>query len=136
MTKCDVVQCIYIEFDKRFSNLKRLSLTLDLNFWHCFDIHSLLHSCDWWKKACRTDEAAVCRNCVTIKKTKDLYNDQTYESIKNIMSYSIWQQVINKNAIIFYQNNMSKHPPSPMNWSSFMSIHSRLPTSIMNYLVV
>ena len=60
------------------------------------------------KKACRTNEAAVCRNPVTIKKTtKDPYNDQTYESIKNIMSYSISLQVINKNAIIFYQKNMS-----------------------------
>ena len=37
------------------------------------------------------------------KKTKDLYNDQTYESIsqnRNV-SYSISLQMINKNAIIF-----------------------------------
>ena len=61
------------------------------------------------KKVCRTDEAGVCRNPVTVKKKKNLYNDQTYESIKNIMSYSISLQVINKNAIIFYQKNLSKH---------------------------
>ena len=58
------------------------------------------------KKVCRTDEAGVCRNPVTVKKKKNLYNDQTYESIKNIMSYSISLQVINKNAI--YQKSMSK----------------------------
>ena len=58
------------------------------------------------KKVCRTDETAVCRNPVTVKKTKNIYNDQTYESIKNIMSYSISLQAINKNAI--YQKNMSK----------------------------
>ena len=37
------------------------------------------------------------------KKTNDLYNDQTYESInqnRNV-SYSISLQMINKNAIIF-----------------------------------
>ena len=45
------------------------------------------------------------------KKTKDIYNDQTYESIKTIMSYSISLQMINKNAIIFYQNNLSKQLP-------------------------
>ena len=58
------------------------------------------------KKVCRTDEATACRNPVTVKKTKNLYNDQTYESIKNIMPYSISLQVINKNAI--YQRNMSE----------------------------
>ena len=41
------------------------------------------------------------------KKKKDLYNDQTYKSTKN-MFYSISQQVINENAIIFYQKNMYK----------------------------
>lgn len=41
-------------------------------------------------------------------KKKDLYNDQTYESIKNIMSNSISLQVTNKNAIVFYQKNMTK----------------------------
>ena len=70
------------------------------------------------------------------QKTKDLYNDQTYESIKTIMSYSISLQMISKNAIIFYQKNISKHTPSPTNWSSFTSMHSRLPTSITNYLAV
>ena len=35
--------------------------------------------------------------------------NNTYESIKNIMSYSILLQVINKSAIIFYQKNMSNH---------------------------
>ena len=44
-------------------------------------------------------------------KTKDIYHDQTYESIKTIMSYSISQQMINKNAIIFYQKNLSKQLP-------------------------
>ena len=33
--------------------------------------------------------------------------NNAYESIKNIMSYSILLQVINKSAIIFYQKNMS-----------------------------
>ena len=44
------------------------------------------------------------------KKTKDLYNDQTYESInqnRNV-SYSISLQMINKNAIIFLSKEMSK----------------------------
>ena len=41
-------------------------------------------------------------------KKKDLYNDQTYESIKNIMSDSISLQVTNKNAIVSYQMNMTK----------------------------
>ena len=41
-------------------------------------------------------------------KKKDLYNDQTYESIKNIMSDSISLQVTNKNTIVFYQKNMTK----------------------------
>ena len=41
-------------------------------------------------------------------KKKDLYNDQTYESIKNIMSNSISLQVTNKNASVFYQKNMTK----------------------------
>ena len=44
--------------------------------------------------------------------------------------------MINKNVIIFYQKNMSKHPPSPMNWSNFTYMHPKLPTSITNYLVV
>ena len=35
--------------------------------------------------------------------------NNAYESIKNIMSYSILLQVINKSAIIFYQKNMSNH---------------------------
>ena len=38
---------------------------------------------------------------MTVKKTKNLYNDQTYESIKKIMSYS--QQVFNKNATVFFK---------------------------------
>ena len=45
------------------------------------------------------------------KKTKDFYNDQTYESIKTIMSYSKSLQMINKNAIMFYQKNLSKQLP-------------------------
>ena len=47
----------------------------------------------------------VYRNLVTIKQPKNTYNDYTYESIKNIVSYSISLPVINKNAIIFYQKN-------------------------------
>ena len=110
-----------------FTNLTKHSFTLDLNFWQCFGIHSLPLSLSLvflWpmeRKACTTEEDAACRNLVTIKKTKYLSKDQTYKSVKNIMSYSILLQVINKNAIIFYQKNMPKHPPSPMNWSSFMA---------------
>ena len=41
------------------------------------------------------------------KKTpNDLHNDQAYESNNNIMPYSISLKMINKNAIIFYQNNV------------------------------
>lgn len=56
----------------------------------------------------RTDEATAGRNPVAINKTKNIYNDQPYKSIKNI-SYSISLQMINKNTILFYQNNMPKH---------------------------
>ena len=100
---------IYRLWRKRFTNLAKFSLSLDLNFWHCFDIHALSLVFLWLvKKVCRTDEAAVIRNLVTVKKTKNFYNDQPYKLIKNIISYSISLQMININVIIFYQKNMSK----------------------------
>ena len=52
------------------------------------------------------------------------------------MPYSVSLQMINKKAIIFYQKNISKHPPSPISWSSFTYFHLRFPTTITNYLVV
>ena len=126
---------IYFDFDKKFTNLWKHFLTLDFNFWHCFDIHFLfcLLVTDWKKGVQNRWSGSVQKSR---DNKKDLYNDQTYESINNVIPYSISLHVINKNAIIFYQKNLPKHPPSAMNWSSFMSMHSRLPTSITNYLVI
>ena len=89
MTKSIVVQRIYIYiyiyiyiFDKKFTNLTKLSLTVDLNFWHYLDIHSLSLVFLWLmkKKVCRTDEAAVCRNTLTVEKQKT--KEKTFIMIK------------------------------------------------------
>ena len=139
MIKCEWYKIyIYWLWRKEFTNLTKLFLTSNLIFFDTVLTSTLSLSLVFlWliRKGMQNRWSRCMLKFCDIKKQKNFIMINLMGQSKTT-SYSISLQMINKNAITFYQKNMSKHPPSPMNWPSFTYMHSRLPTSIMNYLFV